>query len=104
MEQIKTHPKRNQDNTNKKQLKIPKNQRISEQTRDCNNCRAKNASSDLESENEGSKKYTTYLGLVDSRASGSLVNKELVEFADFEMKLQKKPTKRDTAIRVFQTD
>jgi hypothetical protein len=32
---------------------------------------------------KGSKKYTTYLGLIDSGASGSLVNKELVEFADF---------------------
>ncbi len=32
---------------------------------------------------KGSKKYTTYLGLIDSGASGSLLNKELVEFADF---------------------
>ncbi len=50
---------------------------------------------------KGSKKYTTYLGLVDS---GSLVNKEIVEYANFNVKLQKKPTKWDTATGVFQTD
>jgi hypothetical protein len=53
---------------------------------------------------KGSKKYTTYLGLVDSGASGSLINKELVEYADFDTQLQKKPTKWDTASGVFQTD
>jgi hypothetical protein len=53
---------------------------------------------------KGSKKYTTYLGLIDSGASGSLVNKELVEFADFDVKLQKKPTKWDTANGIIQTD
>jgi hypothetical protein len=52
---------------------------------------------------KGSKKYATYLGLVDSGASGSLVNKELVQHADFEFKLQKKPIKWDTANGVFQT-
>ena len=29
---------------------------------------------------KGSKKYTTYLGLVDSGSLGSLVNKEIIEF------------------------
>jgi hypothetical protein len=53
---------------------------------------------------KGSKKYTTYLGLMDSGSSGSLVNKEIVEYADFNIKLQKKPTKWDTATGVFQTD
>ena len=52
---------------------------------------------------KGSKKYTTYLGLVDSGASGSLVNKELVQHADFEIKLQQKPIKWDTATGIFQT-
>ena len=52
---------------------------------------------------KGSKRYTTYLGLVDSGASGSLVNKELVKYADFDIKWQKKPTKWDTATGVFQT-
>jgi len=50
---------------------------------------------------KGSKSYTTYLGLVDSGASGSLVNKELIEYADFNMTLQKKPIKWDTATGVI---
>jgi hypothetical protein len=53
---------------------------------------------------KGSKKYTAYLGLVDSGASASLVNKELVEMSDFNIKVQKKPTKWDTANGVFNTD
>jgi hypothetical protein len=35
---------------------------------------------------KGSKKYTTYLGLVDSSSV-------IVEYADFNIKLQKKPIK-----------
>jgi hypothetical protein len=50
---------------------------------------------------KGSKKFTTYLGLVDSGSSGSLVNKEMVEYANFDVKLQKKPTKWDTATGIF---
>jgi hypothetical protein len=53
---------------------------------------------------KGSKKYTTYLGLVDSGASASLVSKDLVEMSDFDIKMQKKPTKWDTANGVFKTD
>jgi hypothetical protein len=53
---------------------------------------------------KASKKYTTYLGLNDSGASGSLMNKELIEFADFDVKLQKKPTKWDTANGIMQMD
>ncbi len=53
---------------------------------------------------KGSKNYTTYLGLVDSGSSGSLVNKDIVKFADFEIKVQRKPNKWDTATGVFQTD
>jgi hypothetical protein len=53
---------------------------------------------------KGFKKYTTYIGLVDSGASASLVNKELVEMSDFDIKMQKKPTKWDTANGVFKTD
>jgi hypothetical protein len=55
-------------------------------------------------EKKGSKKYKTYLSLVDSGSSGSLVSKELVECADFNMKLNKKSTKRDTATGVLQTN
>jgi len=51
---------------------------------------------------KGSKKYTTYLRLIDSGSSGSLVNKEIVEFANFGMQLQKKPIKWDTATGSFQ--
>jgi len=47
---------------------------------------------------KGSKKYTTYLELINLGDSGSLVNKELVELADFDIKLQ------NTATGVFQTD
>jgi len=53
---------------------------------------------------KGSKSYTTYLGLVDSGASGSLVNKELIECTDFKMTLQRKPIKWDTATGVFKTN
>jgi hypothetical protein len=42
--------------------------------------------------------------LVDSGASASLVNKELVEMSDFDIKMQKKPTKWDTANGAFKTD
>jgi len=55
-------------------------------------------------EKKGSKKYRTYLVLVDSGSSGSLVSKELVECADFNMKLNKKSTKWDTATGVLQMD
>jgi hypothetical protein len=55
-------------------------------------------------ESKGSKKYKTYLGLIDSGSSGSLVNKEIVEFTNFSMQLQKKPIKWDTATGTFQTD
>jgi hypothetical protein len=34
------------------------------------------------SDKKGSKKYTTYLGLVDSGSSGMLVNKEIVEYVN----------------------
>jgi hypothetical protein len=34
---------------------------------------------------------------MDSGSSGSLVNKEIVEHANFEITLQKKPIKGDTA-------
>jgi hypothetical protein len=44
-----------------------------------------------------SKKYTTYLGLVDSGSSGSLINKDIVNNGNFEVQVQKKPTKWDTA-------
>ncbi len=44
-------------------------------------------------EKKGSKKFKTYLGLVDSGSSSSLVSKELVEYADYNIKLNNKPTK-----------
>lgn len=44
-----------------------------------------------------SRKYTTYLGRVDQGSSGSIINKKIVEFAIFEIKIQRKPTKWDTA-------
>jgi hypothetical protein len=55
-------------------------------------------------ESKGSKKYKVYLGLVDSGSSCSLVNKEIVEFTNFDMQLQKKPIKGDTATGSFQMD
>jgi hypothetical protein len=56
------------------------------------------------SEKKGSRKYNTYLGLIDSGSSGSLINKELIEYADFDIKLNKKPIKWDTATGTLQTD
>jgi hypothetical protein len=55
-------------------------------------------------DNKGSKKYTTYLGLIDSGSSGSLVNKDLVEFADFNVKMQRKPVEWDTANGMLKTE
>jgi hypothetical protein len=53
---------------------------------------------------KGSKKYTTYLGLVDPGSLGSLITKVIDKFYDFNIKMQKKLTKWDTATGVFQTD
>jgi hypothetical protein len=55
-------------------------------------------------EKKGSKKFKTYLGLVDSGSSGSLVNEQLAKCADYEIKLNSKPTKWDTATGVLQTN
>jgi hypothetical protein len=44
-----------------------------------------------------SKQYTTYLGLVDSGSSGSLINKEIVEKGNFSVQSGKKTIKWDTA-------
>jgi hypothetical protein len=46
---------------------------------------------------KGSKKLTTYPGLVDSGSFGSLINKAIVALSDFEIKIPRKPTKQDTA-------
>jgi hypothetical protein len=53
---------------------------------------------------KGSKKYKTYLGLVDSGYSGSLVSKELMGSTNFNIKLSKKATKWDKATGILQTD
>jgi hypothetical protein len=53
---------------------------------------------------KGSKKYTIYLGLIDSGSSGSLVNREKVQYTDFEFSIWKKPTKWVIATGVLQTD
>jgi hypothetical protein len=37
-------------------------------------------------EKKGSKKYITYLGLVNSGSSGLLINKNLIEYANFDIK------------------
>jgi hypothetical protein len=53
---------------------------------------------------KGSKKYTTYLGLVDSGSSGSLVDTKLVKNANFNMESNKTPIKWDTAGGILQTN
>ena len=55
-------------------------------------------------EKRGSKKIRIYLGLVDSGSSGSLVSKELVEYADCSIELNNKPTKWDMATGILQMD
>jgi hypothetical protein len=55
-------------------------------------------------EKKNSKKYKTYLGLVDSGSSGPLGSRELVECANFNMKLNKKSPKWDTATGLLQMD
>jgi hypothetical protein len=50
---------------------------------------------------EGSKRYTTYLELVDSGSSGSLINGNIVKH--FVVEQQKKSTKWDTATGVLLT-
>jgi len=39
-----------------------------------------------------SKKYTTYLGLVDSGSSGSFISKDIADNGNFNVQVQKKPT------------
>jgi len=51
---------------------------------------------------KNSKKYTTYIGLVDSGSSGSLLNSSIIE-NDFSVEKQKNPTKWDTATGVLLT-
>jgi len=48
---------------------------------------------------KGLMKYTTYLGLVDSGSSGTLVNTEIVQFSDFDMTKQRKYCNRNTGNR-----
>jgi hypothetical protein len=52
---------------------------------------------------KNSKKYTTYLGLIDSGSSGSLLSSSLIENTNFNVEKQKKPTKWDTATGVLLT-
>ncbi len=52
---------------------------------------------------ENSKKYTTYLGLINSGSSGSLLSSSLIENTNFNVEKQKKPTKWDTATGVLLT-
>ncbi len=52
---------------------------------------------------KNSKKYTTYLGLIDSGSSGSLLSSSIIENTDFNVEKQKKPTKWDTATGVLLT-
>jgi hypothetical protein len=46
---------------------------------------------------EHSRKYTTYLGLIDSGSSGSLINTDIVQKGNFTVLTNKKPIKWDTA-------
>lgn len=48
-----------------------------------------------------SKKYTTYLGHIDSVSSGSLINQDIVR--NFEVQPLKKPAKWDTATGILLT-
>jgi hypothetical protein len=50
-----------------------------------------------------SKKYTTYLGLIDSGSSGSLLNNGILANTDFSVQHQKRPTKWDKATGVLLT-
>ncbi len=53
---------------------------------------------------KGLNKYTTSLGIVDSSLSRLLpVNEDIMDYAYLNIKLQKKPTKEDTATGYFQT-
>ena len=53
--------------------------------------------------NAETKQFTTYLGLVDSVSSGSLINKEIIKNGNFNLQAQKKPIKWDTATRTLLT-
>jgi hypothetical protein len=52
---------------------------------------------------KGSKKYITYLGLIDSGSSGSLLSNSIIKDTKFNVERQKKPTKWDTATGVLLT-
>jgi hypothetical protein len=53
---------------------------------------------------KGSKKYVTYLGLLDTGCSNSLINKEIVEFSLFDINLSKVKMKWTTQAGMFETD
>jgi hypothetical protein len=46
---------------------------------------------------EHSRKYTTYIGLIDSGSSGSLINSDIVQKGNFTTLINKKPIQWDTA-------
>ena len=52
---------------------------------------------------KGSKKYITYLGLIDSGSSGLLLSSSIIKNTNFKVEKQKKPTKWDTATGVLLT-
>jgi len=52
---------------------------------------------------KNSKKYTTYLGLIDSGSSGLLLSSSIIENTNFNVEKQKKPTQWDTATGVLLT-
>ncbi len=53
---------------------------------------------------KGHKQYKTYLGLVDTGTSSSLINKEIVELSSFDMTISQQETKWITQAGTFKTD
>jgi hypothetical protein len=50
------------------------------------------------------KQYKTYLGLVDTGTSSSLINKDIIQFSSFDMELSQKKTTWITQAGTFKTD
>lgn len=51
-----------------------------------------------------SRKHTTYLGLVNSGSSGSLINNDIMQFTNFDMTMQQEQTIWDIATGILLTD
>jgi hypothetical protein len=115
----------NQTNRNRENRRTEQNNRSTRRNRSSSSSRARDSDTDYEincisgqkekentpsseilialPKSKNSKKYTTYLGLIDSGSSGSLLSSSIIKNTDFNVEQLQKPTKWDTATGVLLT-